>query len=59
MMQTYGPEIEHAMKKYYSALSEKDTRRYVARVALTLGMAAKLHSQVADVQRKDRKQRSD
>ncbi len=36
-MQTYLPEIERAMKKYYATLSEKDRRRYAAVEALKLG----------------------
>ena len=36
-MQTYHPEIERAMKKYYATLSEKDRRRYAAVEALKLG----------------------
>ena len=27
---TYSPEIEHAMRMFYSSLSEKDRRRYAA-----------------------------
>jgi hypothetical protein len=37
-MQTYPPEIERAMKKYYATLSEKDQRRYAAVEALKLGL---------------------
>ena len=36
-MQSYSPEIEQAMKKYYATLSEKDRRRYAAVEALKLG----------------------
>jgi transposase len=36
-MQTYLPEIERAMKKYYATLNEKDQRRYAAVEALKLG----------------------
>ena len=36
-MQSYSPEIERAMKKYYATLSEKDRRRYAAIEALKLG----------------------
>lgn len=36
-MQTYLPEIERVMKKYYVTLSEKDQRRYAAVEALKLG----------------------
>jgi hypothetical protein len=36
-MQSYRPEIEQAMKKYYATLSEKDQRRYAAIEALKLG----------------------
>jgi Rhodopirellula transposase DDE domain len=33
----YSSEIEHAMKKFYQTLSEKDQRRYAAVEALKLG----------------------
>ena len=36
-MQSYRPEIEQAMQKYYATLSEKDQRRYAAIEALKLG----------------------
>ena len=36
-MQTYLPEIEKVMQKYYATLSEKDRRRYAAVEALKLG----------------------
>ncbi len=35
-MQSYSPEIEQAMQKYYATLSEKDRRRYAAIEALKL-----------------------
>jgi DNA invertase Pin-like site-specific DNA recombinase len=37
-MQTYRPEIELAMKKYYATLSEKDQRYYAAVEALKLDL---------------------
>ena len=36
-MQTYLPEIERVMQKYYATLNEKDRRRYAAMEALKLG----------------------
>jgi len=36
-VQTYPPEIERVMKKYYISLNEKDQRRYAAVEALKLG----------------------
>lgn len=36
-MQTYLPEIERVMKKYYASLNEKDQRRYAAVEAVKLG----------------------
>jgi len=36
-MQTYLPEIERVMKKYYATLCEKDQRRYAAVEAMKLG----------------------
>ncbi len=36
-MVTYHPEIEQAMKKYYTTLAEKDRRRYAAIEAMKLG----------------------
>lgn len=35
-MQTYSPEIEQTMRKYYATLTEKDRRRYAAIEALKL-----------------------
>jgi len=34
---TYSPEIEHSMRMFYDALTEKDRRRYAAIEAAKLG----------------------
>jgi hypothetical protein len=36
-METYAPEVEGKMKKFFSWLSEKDRRRYAAIEATKLG----------------------
>lgn len=36
-MQSYAPEIEVQMQRYYQSLSEKDRRRYAAIEAVKLG----------------------
>jgi len=42
-MQSYRPEIERVMKKYYATLSEKDQRRYAAVEALKLGQGGQVY----------------
>lgn len=42
-MQSYRPEIERVMKKYYATLSEKDQRRYAAVEALKLGTGGQVY----------------
>ncbi len=40
-MQSYAPEIEAAMKHFYSSLNEKDRRRYAGIEALKLGLGGR------------------
>jgi len=40
-MQPYAPEMEAAMKDFYTSLNEKDRRRYAGIEALKLGLGGR------------------